>query len=95
MDQPARSRLGLLRLAAVLGLLSAGFWSALPWLGCDLNPVTHAVDPFLLRVCTFGDPGLPAADGVPGFSGPYWGNLIVGIAYLIAGLVVGLTKRWS
>jgi len=95
VGQPERSRLSFLRLVAVVGLLSAGFWSALPWLRCDLNPVTHAVDPFLLRVCTFGDLGLRGGDGVPGFSGPYWGNLIVGIAYLIAGLVVGFTKRWS
>jgi hypothetical protein len=85
----------LFRVAAVVGLLSAGFWSALPWLGCIPNPVTHIVDPLLLRVCTFGLPGLWPGDGFPGFSGPYWGNLIVGIAYLIAALFVGFTKRRS
>jgi len=48
-----------------------------------------------LRVCTFGDPALPAGYGLFGFAGPYWGNLIVGIAYLTAALFVGFTKRRS
>ena len=66
-----------------------------PWLGCVSNPITHIVEPFLLRVCTFGDPALPAGYGLSGFAGPYWGNLIVGIAYLIAALFVGFAKRRS
>jgi hypothetical protein len=85
----------LLRVAAVVGLASAAFWSALPWLGCASNPITHTTSSFLLRVCTFGDPDLRAGYGLPGFAGPYWGNLIVGIAYLIAALFVGFTKRRS
>jgi len=74
-------------------LLSAAFWSALPWVGCGWNPTAHTVDLFLLRVCTFGDPGLRPGSGLPGFAGPYWGNLLAGLAYLIVALFVGFTKR--
>ena|SRR2546428_10726245 len=87
-----------IRLAAVVGLLSAAFWAALPWLGCAWNPITKTVDLDSLRICTFGFPGLPGPPtgyGVPGFVGPYWGNLIVGIAYAIAAAVVTLKARAS
>jgi len=30
---------------------------------------------------------------IPGFSGPYWGNLILGVAYLIAAVYVTVTKH--
>ena len=32
--------------------------------------------------------------GLPGFSGPYWGNLIVGIAYGVAAVYVAVSKRF-
>jgi len=38
---------------------------------------------------------LCAGYGLSGFAGPYWGNLIVGIAYLTAALFVGFAKRRS
>jgi hypothetical protein len=84
-----------MRLVAILGLLSAAFWVWLPWLGCAWNPVTRFVDVNGLRVCTLGFGAPAAAYGLPGFTGPYWGNLIVGIAYIAAAIVVARTKRAS
>ena len=48
----------------------------------------------MLGVCTVGT-GVPNAPGfdVPGFTGPYWGNLIAGIVYLVAAFYVAFTKR--
>jgi len=73
----------------------AAFLTASPWLSCGWNPVTHVLDPNLLRFCTFGFPGVPTVPGsyVPGFTGPYWGNVIFGIVYLIAAFYVAVTKR--
>jgi hypothetical protein len=85
------------RTAALVGLVSAAFWSALPWLGCGFNPVTKMIDVNFLRFCTFG-PGFPfppTGFGVPGFVGPYWGNLIVAVAYLIAAVVLAVKTRSS
>lgn len=62
-------------------------------------------DFFMVRVCTVGFPppimgdrglgglGPPAPFGVPGFSGPYWGNLFVGVLYLAAAAYTAFTKR--
>jgi len=58
------------RSVVIVGLLSAAFWSALPWLGSVSNPITHTVEPVLLRVCTFGDPALLAGYGLSGFAVP-------------------------
>lgn len=48
----------------------------------------------MLGVCTFGT-GIPNPPGfeVPGFTGPYWGNLIIGILYLIAAIYATVRKR--
>jgi hypothetical protein len=51
----------------------------------------------MARICTVGFPGVPApqdAYGLPGFTGPYWGNLIVGVAYLVAAVYVAANKRF-
>ena len=85
------------RAAALVGLLSAAFWSALPWLGCAFNPVTKLIDVNFLRICTLGiGPGFPPAGyGLPGFVGPYWGNLLVAVAYVIAAAVLAVKTRSS
>lgn len=74
-------------------LLLAAFFAAAPWLGCVVPLPFWTVTSFALRACTFGDPALQAGYGLPGFGGPYWGNLIVGIAYAIAALYAAFTKR--
>jgi hypothetical protein len=91
---PPSPERGLLRLGVVVLLLLAAFFTALPWLGCVRNPVTHVIEPFLLRVCTFGTGvQFERSNGLPGFSGPYWGSLIVGVAYLIAAILAARTRR--
>lgn len=95
MNASGRPQRGLLRAGVVAVLPLAAFFTALPWLGCAWNPVTHVIDMFfLLGVCTFG-PGLPpiSGNGLPGFAGPYWGYLVVSIAYLIAAIFAAVTKR--
>ena len=94
MNAPARRRPRLLRLGIVALLLAAAFLTSLPWVGCAFNPISHAFDLFLLRVCTFGL-GFPLGPrpGLPGFDGPYWGNLVLGVAYAASALFVALTKR--
>ena len=89
------SRRNTLRVIAVTGLLSAAVFITLPWLGC----VSYArISPSMFGVCTFGFsyPGAvpgPQAYGLPGFTGPYWGNLAVGIAYVFAAVYVAVSKR--
>jgi hypothetical protein len=84
-----------LRLGLVVLLVLATFFTALPWLSCGWNPVKHIVDPTVLGICTFGFAGGPPLPSsyLPGFGGPYWGNLIVGIVYLVAAFYVAFTKR--
>ncbi len=77
----------------------AAFFVALPWLGCissiravifDASNVTP-----MLSICTFGTGVsnlLPVFD-VPGFTGPYWGNLVLGMVYLVAAVYAAFTKR--
>lgn len=94
MNAPAGPKRGLLRLGVVALLLLAAFFTALPWLGCGSNPVTHIIDSSLLRICTFGTGvQFEASFGLPGFTGPYWGNLVVGVVYLIAAIFAAFTKR--
>jgi hypothetical protein len=89
MSSVARARVGI-----VVLLLVAAFFAAAPWLGCAvLLPVGH-VDAFTLRICTLGDVALRSGGyGVPGFTGPYWGNLGVGIFYLVAAILVARRTR--
>jgi hypothetical protein len=74
-------------------LVLAAFFAAAPWLGCVIALPFWQVTSFSLRACTFGDLALRVGYGLPGFAGPYWGNLIVGIAYVIAAAFAALTKR--
>ncbi len=95
----AGRRRGLLRLGVVALLLLAAFFAALPWLGCVTSGDRLLIDPppdirTMLRPCTFGSDiifGPPR--GTPGFGGPYWGNVIVGIVYVTAALFATFTKR--
>jgi hypothetical protein len=90
-----------LRVAIVLLLVIAAFFAAGPWLGCVAPPLSGAPlgtlvgVPVLLRACTYGatEFSIGVHQGFPGFTGPYWGNLVVGIAYLVAAVLVARTKR--
>jgi hypothetical protein len=77
----------------VVLLVLAAFFAAAPWLGCVVPLPYWTVTVFALRACTFGDLALRAGYGLPGFGGPYWGNLIVGIAFVIAAVYAASTKR--
>jgi hypothetical protein len=88
------------RLAIVLLLVIAAFFAAGPWLGCVAPPLSGAplgtmFNTVLLRACTYGGTefSIGGHQGVPGFTGPYWGNLLVGVAYLVAAVLVARTKR--
>jgi hypothetical protein len=56
-------------------------------------------DLFMLRTCTLGfwsvgfSPIAHPPPGLPGFNGPFWGSLIVGILYLAAAFYVARTSR--
>lgn len=57
-------------------------------------PPFWIVDLNAMSACTFGHPALQGGGwGLPGFNGPYWGNLVAGIAYLVAAFYVAFTKR--
>lgn len=82
-----------LRSGLVALLVVAAFFVALPWLGCVWHRVPSVIiDPRFLGFCTFGFPGPLPVSAFPGFTGPYWGNLIGGVAYLIAASYVAFTK---
>jgi hypothetical protein len=94
-------RRGLLRIGLVALLVVAAFFAALPWLGClaSVRPSPYLLDlsPTWVtwELCTTTTlPKLPTdAISIPGFTGPYWGNLILGVVYLIAAVYVTFTKR--
>lgn len=81
------------RMVVVALLMCAAFFAALPWLTCALAPPLWIFDLFIVRACTLGDPALRTGYGLPGFTGPFWGNLIVGIVYLAAAAFAALSKR--
>ena len=83
------------RLGVVVLLLGAAYFAAAPWLGCAVVLPFWHVDPFTLRLCTFGDNTgfMRSGYGLPGFTGPYWGNLIVGILYVVAAIFVARRRR--
>lgn len=107
MSASARQSGGPLRVGLVVLLVVAAFFAALPWLGCLANHplgfLAFANDDFyMFRACTVGFPtpnvgrpefAPPPPRGVPGFNGPYWGNLIVGVLYLVAARYTAFTKR--
>jgi hypothetical protein len=97
VNEPRRRQPRLLRVIAIAGLASAAFFAALPWLGCGWNPVTRGIDLNILRICTVGFSSGTAFEpsyGLPGFTGPYWGNLITSIAYVVVAVYVAVTKRF-
>jgi hypothetical protein len=81
------------RLGLVVLLLVAAYLAAAPWVGCAFVPPFWIVDGGSLRACTFGDLALRSGYGVPGFTGPFWGNLLAGIFYVIAALFVARRRR--
>jgi hypothetical protein len=94
------SRRGPLRVGLALLLLVSAFFVALPWLGCLMSsrPGLYAFSNLSITwgMCTtdvvpFRFPD--EAVSIPGFTGPYFGNLILGVVYLIAGVYVAVTKR--
>jgi len=88
MSNVTRQRLGV-----VILLLVGGYFAAAPWLGCVIAlPFWHVTE-FALRGCTFGDLALRRGYGLPGFDGPYWGNLVVGILYVLAAILVAARTR--
>jgi hypothetical protein len=109
VNASTKPRRGLLRVGLVVLLVVAAFFAALPWIGClashPLGIFAFANDDFfMLRACTVGlpsqtvgrpDVGPPPPPGLPGFNGPYWGNLIVGVLYLGTALYAAFTKRPS
>ena len=98
MGAPASRRRGLLRVGGVALLLGGAFFAALPWLGCvsSIRAGFYAIPNVspMLGICTFGW-GVPGPPGfeVPGFTGPFWGNLVVGVIYLAAAMYAARTKR--
>lgn len=87
-----------LRPVLVAGLVLAAVFIAEPWLTCALVPPFWRLDLLRLDIyritaCTFGAPELQSGWGLPGFNGPFWGNLVVGVGYLFAALLAAFTKR--
>jgi hypothetical protein len=94
MNERRGPRWDRLRLGVVGLLVVAAFFAAAPWLGCSLVPPFWIINAYTMRACTFGDPALLGGGwGLPGFNGPYWGNLIAGVAYLIAAFYLAFVKR--
>jgi len=81
------------RVAVIVLLLAGAYFAAAPWLGCVLLLPFWRIDPGVVRICTFGGIPLPAGYGAPGFNGPYWGSLVVGVLYLAAAVWVGRRTR--
>jgi len=99
VSSPSGPRRGWLRLGVVALLLLAGFFAALPWLGCvashPLGILAGIVNDgsFMLRVCTFDLVQPPSQRGIPGFAGPYYGFLVFGVVFVVAALYAAFTKR--
>jgi hypothetical protein len=100
VNTSTRSRGSLLRVGLVILLLVGAFFVALPWLGCmmSVRPSLFAFPNLsvMLGPCTYltfpvRNPN--EALVIPGFSAPYWGNLTLGVVYLIAAVYVAVTRR--
>jgi hypothetical protein len=87
------SRVTRARIAVIVLLVAGAYFAAAPWLGCVLLLPFWRIDPGVMRICTFGGIPLPGGYGVPGFNGPYWGSLVVGVLYLAAAVWVGRRTR--
>ena len=83
----------------IAALLLSALFAALPWLGCisSVRAAAFAIPnvSVMWDVCTFGTGFRSPTTGIdlPGFTSPYWGNLIVGIAYVVGALYLAFTKR--
>lgn len=89
---------GRRRAIVVLLLLGGAFFAALPWLGCMASgraaPIAFPNLSVMVGPCTYQSfPPLPNQLVIPGFTGPYWGYLVLGIVYLVAAIYAALTKR--
>lgn len=84
-------RRGALRIGIVALLVGGAVFAALPWISCVYG--LGRIELALLSPCTFGGFPFPPQRGLPGFSGPFYGNLVVGLAYLAAAIYVARTKR--
>ena len=82
-----------LRSGLVLLLVVAAFFAALPWLSCVWGAPTALFDPFRIGICTSGLAFFPNRGGIPGFSGPFYGSLIVGLIFLTAAVFAAVTRR--
>jgi hypothetical protein len=86
---------GLLRIGLVVLLVVGALFDALPWLGCLTRVRPDLILSLPFGVCTATIwPKLPT-DGIsiPGFTGPYFGNLILGIVYLVVAVYVTFRMR--
>lgn len=74
-----------LRVVLVVLLVSAAYWAALPWIDC-----ARAALPFGpgVPLCTFGAPELGSAP-----TWGFWPNILFGVAYLIAAVLVAARRR--
>ncbi len=95
VDGTARRAPGAPRIGVVVLPLIAGLIGALPWLGRAAVPPLGRLDPGTLGIRTFGSSHLvpPTSYGLPGFTGPYWGWLLVGLAYVAAASFAARTNR--
>ena len=84
-----------LRVALVVLLVWAAYWATLPWIDCvqSMYPFETGV-----RACTFGAQvafGFPVPTSPPGRV-PTWGlwpNILVGVVYLVAAVLLAARRR--
>jgi len=91
----SRGSLRLLRVGLVVLLLVGAFFVALPWLGCVMSARPGLDAPWgfcTISMLPFVPPN-PNEGNIPGFTGPYWGNVVLGIVYLSAAVYVAFGKR--
>ena len=93
-----------MRVVLIVLLVVGAYLAAAPWLGCihlvyfiPGHGLFSTLSPQLIGLCTFGINTFPfpvtPGQGIPGFSGPYWGNLFLGILYLVAAVFVTRRRR--
>lgn len=73
-----------LRAGVVVLLVWAAYWAALPWIDCARS-FPFGIDIGFLSMCTFG---FPFSDprGLP--NPVHWPNIVAGVIYLVAAVVV-------
>lgn len=92
-----RTRRGWLQPGLVGFLSIAAFLAIRPWLGCVASTLLIDPEPDMLlmsRFCTFGASFITwPGGGLPGFDGPYYGSLVVGIVCFVAALFTLFVRR--